>query len=206
VAEHRQQRPESSGAPLVVGIGGSMNDPSGTTVLLGAALDLMAAGGVRTASFTGSDLAALPVYTPGAPVDAATADFVRVVRECDAVIVATPGYHGGMSGLVKNALDHLEALRAENPPYLDGRPVGIIVTAAGWQGAGSALASVRATVHALRGWPTPYAVTVNSAEQSLRPGLAPDPSVLLALRIMTGQLGEFLSWRAAASGREAARR
>jgi hypothetical protein len=47
---------------------------------------------------------------------------------------------------------------------------------------------------------------VNSAEQSLRPGLAPDPSVLLALPIMTGQLGEFLSWRAAASGREAARR
>ena len=93
------------------------------------------------------------------------AALVDAVRHADAVLIATPGYHGGMSGLVKNALDHLEALRVDERPYLDGRAGGVIVSAAGWQAAGTALVSVRATIHALRGWPTPFGVTVNSAEQ-----------------------------------------
>ena len=206
MAEQREYEPGTVREPLVVGIGGSTNQPSGTTLLLDAALALIAAEGARTVSFTGPDLAALPVYTPGAPVDEPTAGFVRVVRDCDAVIVATPGYHGGMSGLVKNALDHLEALRADPRPYLDGRPVGVIVTAAGWQGAGSALSSVRAAVHALRGWPTPYAVTVNSAELPVQPGAVPGAEVLPALRVLTGQIMQFLSWRAAALEHEAMRR
>lgn len=205
MAEQRAPHPVANAEPLVVGIGGSMSEVSGTTLLLGAALELLAAGGMRTLAFAGPDLAALPVYTPGVPTDAVTARFLDVVRECDAVIIATPGYHGGMSGLVKNALDHLEALRADSRPYLDGRPVGVIVTAAGWQGAGSALSSVRAAVHALRGWPTPYAVTVNSAEQVLRADAVADGPVLPALRIMTGQLADFLSWRSAALDRAQAR-
>ena len=81
---------------------------------------------------------------------------IEAVREADAIIIATPGYHGGVSGLVKNALDTLEELRADDRPYLDGRAVGCIVTAYGWQAAGSVLTSLRSIVHALRGWPTPF--------------------------------------------------
>jgi FMN reductase len=98
-----------------------------------------------------------------------------------------------MSGLVKNALDHLELLRADPRPYLEGRAVGILVTAAGWQACGSTLMSVRSAVHALRGWPTPFGVTVNSIEQD-----ADDPQVDAALRIVAGQLMDFAGWRASA--------
>ncbi|HEY2165881.1 MAG TPA: NAD(P)H-dependent oxidoreductase [Jatrophihabitantaceae bacterium] len=199
MTRHNERRPGIAGDPLVVGIGGSTSEPSGTTLLLRTALDLLSAAGARTVSFTGADLAELPIYAPDRPIDEPTEHYLRIFRECDAVIVATPGYHGGMSGLVKNALDHLEALRSDDRPYLDGRAVGVIVTAAGWQGAGTALASVRSAVHALRGWPTPYAVTVNSAEQSLRGADVPEQVVLPALQILTGQLLEFLSWRAAAA-------
>ncbi len=80
------------------------------------------------------------------------------------MILASPGYHGGLSGLVKNGLDHLEGLRDDRRPYLDGRPVGTIVSAAGWQACGTALVSMRSTVHSLRGWPTPFGATINSAE------------------------------------------
>jgi FMN reductase len=201
VADAGEQDDAMPWRPLVVGIGGSTNEPSGTTLLLRTALDIVSAQGARTVCFAGAELAQLPIYAPGAAVDETTAHFVRVVRECDAVIVATPGYHGGMSGLVKNALDHLEALREDDRPYLDGRPVGVIVTAAGWQTSGTTLSSVRAAVHALRGWPTPYAVTVNSAQQSLRDGLPADEAVLVGLRILTGQVMEFLSWQAAARRR-----
>jgi len=57
-------------------------------------------------------------------------------------------YHGSLSGLIKNALDSLEPLRDDVRPYLDGRAVGCIVVADGWQACGSALASLRGIVHA----------------------------------------------------------
>jgi FMN reductase len=76
---------------------------------------------------------------------------------------------------------------------LDGRAVGVIVSAAGWQSCGTALVSVRSAIHALRGWPTPFGVTVNSAEQDLD-----DERVRGGLRILAGQLVEFASWRRAA--------
>jgi FMN reductase len=110
-----------------------------------------------------------------------------------------------MSGLVKNAIDHLEALRDDPRPYLDGRAVGVIVAASGWQACGTAITSVRSAIHALRGWPTPFAVTVNSAEQRPDPSGAFGARVEGALRILAGQLIDFAGWqaaaRAAASGR-----
>ena len=91
-------------------------------------------------------------------------DFIQSVRAADGIILATPAYHAGMSGLMKNAIDLLEDLRADARPYLHDRAVGCIVTAYGWQGAGTTLTSVRTIVHALRGWPTPLGLTINTAE------------------------------------------
>jgi FMN reductase len=34
----------------------------------------------------------------------------------------------------------------------------------GWQGTVTALQALRTTVHALRGWPTPLGITLNSAQ------------------------------------------
>ncbi len=61
----------------------------------------------------------------------------------------------------------LEGLRGDERPYLDGRAVGCIVTADGWQACGTALSSLRTIVHALRGWPTPLGVTFNPAAARL---------------------------------------
>ena len=180
--------------PVILGIGGSTGTSSSTERLLAGCLAHAAQLGAWTESITGDELGALPIYGVGGPgVSPAAQRLIDAVRAADAVVVATPGYHGGMSGLIKNALDHLEALRADPRPYLDGRAVGVIVSAAGWQAAGTALVAVRSTIHALRGWPTPFGVTVNSVEQ--RPD---DERVDGALRILAGQLTEFVSWRTAA--------
>jgi FMN reductase len=183
--------PFAGGAPLIVGIGGSTNPRSVTNRLLDACLAEVAALGARTASVTGTALAALPIYS-GDVDPTLAAPLIDAVRAADCVIIGTPGYHGGMSGLVKNALDHLEQLRDADRPYLDGRAVGVIVAAAGWQSCGTALVSVRSAIHALRGWPTPFGVTVNSLEQS-----PDDERVTGALRVLAGQLLEFASWQAA---------
>ena len=52
-------------------------------------------------------------------------------------------------------------------PYFDGRAVGLIVSAAGWQAGGVTLASMRGIVHAMRGWPTPLGIMVNTVAQKL---------------------------------------
>jgi len=78
----------------------------------------------------------------------------------DAVFLV--GYHGSISGVVKNALDSLEGLRDDPRPYFDGRAVGCIVSAGGAQASGSTLAALRSIIHAMRGWPTPFGATLNT--------------------------------------------
>jgi FMN reductase len=162
--------------------------------LLRDALTRCEAGGAQTEFFGPDVLETLPIFTVhGTVQDASVATLTAAVRRADAVIVATPGYHGGISGLVKNALDYLELLRDDDRPYLEGRAVGAIVAAAGWQAVGTTLVSVRSTIHALRGWPTPFALGVNTAEQQLD-----DARVSGGLDVLVTQLLQFCSWQAAA--------
>jgi FMN reductase len=191
---------DGDGGPLIVGIGGSTSASSVTSLLLRACLDATTGLGARTLAFSGDQLAELPIFAAGddAPPASSADSLVAAVRAADAVIIATPGYHGGMSGLVKNAIDHLEQLRDDERPYLDGRAVGVIVTAAGWQACGTTLVSVRSAIHSLRGWPTPFGVTVNSAEQYAAPDGSFDERITGALGILAKQLTDFARWQAAA--------
>jgi FMN reductase len=186
--------------PSIVGIGGSTGAMSSTNQLLLRALAHTADRGAQTRAFTGDMLASVPIYATesvGSASDDVTTALVEAVRTADCVIIATPGYHGGMSGLVKNALDHLEALRADERPYLDGRAVGVIVGAAGWQACGTTLVSVRSAIHSLRGWPTPFGVTVNTVEQAVDARGAFDDVVDGALGILADQLMQFARWQSA---------
>src|SRR3546814_8041656 len=86
--------------------------------------------------------------------DVCSSDLVAAVRDADGLILASPGYHGSISGLVKNAIDYLEETARDRRVYLHGLPVGLIATAFGWQATGGTLLAMRSIVHALRGWPT----------------------------------------------------
>jgi FMN reductase len=179
--------------PLVVGIGGSIRPGSLTEQLLAHTLDEVARRGLRTQMFGGEFLATLRAYGANGELDARADSLTAAVSEADGLILASPGYHGGLSGLVKNGLDHLEALRENPRPYLDGRAVGTIVSAAGWQACGTALVSLRSTVHALRGWPTPFGATVNSAEPVLDADGVLVERVAGSLAIVAGQVVDFVN-------------
>ena len=187
-------------APLVVGIGGSSRAGSSSERMLARSLEHLAAHPidgvpVDTELIGGAELARLPIYSTEQDGLIPEAErLVDLVSRADAVVIATPGYHGAMSGLIKNALDHLEFLRDAERPYLDGRAVGIIVSAAGWQACGTTLVSVRSTVHALRGWPTPFAATVNTAEPvQLEDGRYTE-RVDGALSVVAQQVAQFIGW------------
>lgn len=150
----------------IVGIGGTTKPGSTTELALTTALRAAEELGARTTLIAGPALGRLPIYSPEhSERSDPQHEFVEAVRSADGLLLATPAYHAGMSGLVKNAIDLLEDLRDDARPYLHERAVGCIVTAWGWQGAGTTLTSVRTIVHALRGWPTPLGVTMNTAER-----------------------------------------
>lgn len=180
--------------PLVVGIGGTIGHVSSTERALGIALDAAAREGFRTLQFGGAELARLPLYDPTAtsrtPEEAA---FVAAVREASALIIASPGYHGSISGVVKNALDLLEeTARDPQRPYLTDVPVGLIATAYGWQATGSTIAALRSIVHALRGWPTPFAAAINTIATKFDDhGGASDPAVVEQLCMIGRQVARF---------------
>jgi len=183
----------SSFKPLIVGIGGTTRAISSTDRALRLALQAAEDAGARTHLFGGAFLSHLPHFAPeNRERNEEQRQFVEMVRRADGVIIATPGYHGGVSGLVKNAIDLLEDLREDERSYLDGRAVGCVVVAAGWQTAGATLAALRSIVHALRGWPTPFGVTINTAQPVFDSGGAcTDPKVTEQLAMVARQVVEF---------------
>lgn len=165
-----------------------MRAESATGRLLAAALDRAAARGARTTLLTG-DAIAFPHYEPGnVEGNPAIGRYLDALRSADAVIVGSPGYHGTLSGLVKTALDYVEQLRGDERVYLDGLPVGLIATAAGWQAAVSTLQALRTITHSLRGWPTPMGLAVNTAEAGDAVERCSGP-----MDMMVGQIFDFLN-------------
>ncbi len=90
----------------------------------------------------------------------------------------------------------MEDLREDPSPYLEGRAVGCIICANGQQALGSALANMRAIIHTLRGWNTPYAVTINSRNQLVGSHLdLVSEDTLQRLRLVASQVVQFATMR-----------
>jgi FMN reductase len=178
--------------PLIVGLGGTTRPGSTSERALMVALDAAAAAGFETRLF-GAGAMPSETYDPSRPERSAEAvAMIAALRRADGVLIATPAYHGGISGLVKNAIDFTEDLRDDTRPYLDRRAVGLIVVADGAQALGSTLASLRAIVHSLRGWPTPFAATLNGRDRPFGgDGRDADEAALQACRLVAQQVIEF---------------
>ncbi len=151
--------------PFIVGLGGALRDNSSTEKAMRVVLAEAERAGAGTLLITGQALN-LPLYAPEQTARSEAAQgLVEALARADGIIIGSPGYHGSISGVVKNALDYAEDLRADRRPYFTGRAVGCIATAGGWPGAINTLGALRDIVHALRGWPTPLGVAINTSEK-----------------------------------------
>ncbi len=178
--------------PLIVGLGGTIREGSTAERALRAALARAAHLGCDTALFAGGALPA-EIYDPSSPERSDQArSMVDALRRADGVIIATPAYHGSVSGLVKNAIDFIEDLRGDERVYLQDRAVGTIVCADGPQAMGATVAALRAIVHSLRGWPTPYAATLNSRQRPFgQDGQPSDPAAVQACEAVADDVVRF---------------
>jgi FMN reductase len=173
----------------VVGIGGSTRAASSSERALAAVLRSVEARGATTTLLAGSDIE-LPTYAPERPERTAAAQrLVAEVERADGIVISSPGYHGGISGMVKNALDYLEDLRDAPRPYLEGRAVGLIACADGPQATTTTLTALRSVVHALRGWPTPLGIALQTSEKNVAAdGTVESPALAARIDAMADQV------------------
>ena len=175
---------------LIVGIGGTPSAVSTSEAALKVAMDSAAQCGALVKTFGGQYLAGLPLYLTLGSASAAD-ELIAAVRQADGLIIASPGYHGSISGIVKNAIDYLELTAKDSRIYLDSIPVGLVVTAFGWQALGSTLATMRSIVHSLRGWPTPLGATINTSGGAFRDGVCVDEGAGKQLALVGRQVAIF---------------
>jgi chromate reductase len=92
-------------APKVLAISGSLSRSSSNTELLRAAARL---GSERASIEVYQGMSSVPLFNVDLDVDpapAAVTDFRARLSACDGVIISSPEYAHGISGVLKNALD-----------------------------------------------------------------------------------------------------
>ncbi len=124
----------------VLGIAGSLRERSYNRALLRAAVEL-APPGLAIEEF---DLSPIPLYN--GDVEAAgdpepVAALRAAVREADALLLATPEYNHGTSGVLKNAIDWLS--RPALASVLRWKPVAVMGASSGRGGTRRAQQQVR---------------------------------------------------------------
>ncbi|CAG9246055.1 Flavin reductase [Paraburkholderia unamae] len=187
ISERRASTSAPRDQPLIVGIGGTTRPGSTSETALRLTLQAARQFGAQTELFAGTSIN-LPVFDPGSPERHPHATrMIDALRRADGIIISSPGYHGSVSGMVKNALDYVEDLRGDRRPYFEGRSVGTIVCAEGPQALGSTLTTLRAIVHCLRGWNTPYGATFNVSDRPFVDGNARDENVMRQLELLAHQ-------------------
>lgn len=181
----------------ILAIGGSTRPGSSSEMAVRLAGRSAEKAGARVIYITGRDLI-LPIYdTETTERTDQASTLVEAIRGANGLLVASPGYHGGISGMIKNALDYIEDLREDERPYLHNRAVGCISVAYGWQATVSTLQQIRQVTHALRGWPTPLGAAVNSQTTKFAAdGSTEDEAAASQLASIGEQVVEFARMRA----------
>jgi chromate reductase len=174
----------------VLGIAGSLRARSYNCGLLRAAQEL-APRGMEIRSF---DLAPIPLYN--ADVEAAgdpspVAAFKAAIAAADALLIATPEYNYGVSGVLKNAIDW--ASRPPGDSVLNGKPVALMGASPGMTGTARAQLQLRqafvftrtpALLH-------PELLVARAAEKFDDQGHLTDEATRERLRELLGALAEW---------------
>ncbi|WP_312016101.1 NAD(P)H-dependent oxidoreductase [Bradyrhizobium sp. JYMT SZCCT0428] len=177
--------------PLIVGVGGTQREQSSSELAVRFALRRAALHDMRVQMFGGEALI-LPLYDPSDVTRTERAKaLIQALREADGIILSAPAYHGGISGLIKNAIDYTEDMKGDDRAYFDGRSVGTIACAGGWQAAGTTLGSLRSVVHSLRGWNAPMGVMINTARKIFAGEQCLDSDIERNISIMVEQVVSF---------------
>ena len=136
----------------VLGVAGSTRRGSYSTQALKIALEHAKKQGAEVRLL---EIANMPLYDPNAPASKEVELVAKAVSWADAFIIASPDYHGSMSGALKNFLDHFYEEFA-------GKIFGFIV--ASHEKGLTVMDQMRTAVRQCYGWSMPYGVSVNGPQ------------------------------------------
>ena len=144
---------------LVVGLSGSLRVGSYTTMAVNIALQGAREVGVKTEFIDLNNLNL--AFCDGRKDFRSYPDGVlklkSIVASAQGIILGTPEYHAGFSGVLKNALDLMGFSEFE------GKMIGLIGVSGGKMGAANALNSLRNVGRALHAWLIPEQVSIVEA-------------------------------------------
>jgi NAD(P)H-dependent FMN reductase len=110
----------------------------------------------------------------------------REVAAAHGIILGTPEYHGGCSGVIKNALDLMGFEQFE------GKLVGLVGVAGGQQGAVNACNSLRGICRNLHAWVVPQEASVPHAWKAFDDdGSIEDPKLRDRVKAVGRQVARF---------------
>jgi len=138
----------------VLGVAGSTRQTSYSTRALKIALDYAKKHGADVRLLELS-ITVLPLYDPSAPPSKEVEYAAEAIAWADAFILASPDYHGSMSGALKNFLDHFYEEFA-------GKLFGYIV--ASHEKGLTVMDQMRTAVRQCYGWSMPYRVSINGPQ------------------------------------------
>ncbi len=127
----------------LIGLSGSLRQASSNTAVLRTLQEAMPAG----VEMTLLPLDAIPLYNQdldGLTPPDAVRDFKQLVAACDGIVICSPEYNFGMSGVLKNALDWASRPAFASP--LKGKPVLLITCSPAFTGGVRAHAQLRETL------------------------------------------------------------
>lgn len=146
----RLRSPVADAPITIVGIPGSLRDASRTRAVVGIALEGAAEVGAHTQliDLRGYDLP----FQDGSDEVEEHPDVLRLrqaVGAAHGIILGTPEYHAGYSGVLKNALDLMGF------DEFEGKMMGLVGVAGGALGASNALNDLRNVGRSLHAWVVP---------------------------------------------------
>jgi FMN reductase len=145
----------------IIGLGGSLENVSSTYFALKFVMDELKRRGAETIIY---DIRSMkfPIFELDKVkhgIDKEINKFLDDVYKADGYILASPEYHGTVSGAFKNVVDYIYLLKDRTPPFITGKPAGCIATGGGEISGVTTLQSLINIVHNLRG----IAVSGNTA-------------------------------------------
>ncbi len=164
----------------VLGVGSSMREGSHGTRALKIVLDRMEKLQAETHLL---DLrkVKMPTFNPNSSVQSSKRirEVTKEVNWADVFILATPDYHGSMSGPIKNFLDHYWQEFA-------GKTFGYICTS--HEKGLTVMDQMRTAVRQCYGWSLPYGISVNGEEDFNEAGEIVNSLLAKRLRMLARDL------------------
>ena len=162
----------------ILGVSGSMREGSRGARALTRLLEEASAFGAET-RLLDLRLVNLPMYRPGGPDHESIREMRASVAWADAFVLATPDYHGLMSGALKNFLDH-------NWTDFAGKLFGYICTS--HEKGLTVMDQMRTAIRQCYGWSLPFGVSFNGDDATDSDGAIVDETVQARLRMTARDL------------------